>query len=456
MTTTTDALSIGARLLLGLCLVAAAATLVMRRPPFPAGGDQPRYATVALNLADHGVFSAERYHPARRPTPSLAWAGPVIALELAALARLDPATHAALACLAGSAPPPCETRFAGLRLVHLAEILLFLAAVLMIARTILESERLAWVAAGLALAFRETVEFANAVLTEPLYLMVYGLIAAALTRALARERAPRAWAVAGLAVGVGILVKSSLLLAAPLIPAGLVARALWRRDGAGRAIASAAVFSLAALAVVGLWIGRNWLTLGTPAITDPVYLEASLSHRLAYNRMSWAQWLAGWIYYLPDFGDNLGGALFGRDRLAGLGWGKQSFYEYGFHVLHAEARARAAPAIATRYLIETHVLAEPLKFIAVTLLLTWRGLFVGRYLGLAGLVTLPFAMRALAPRPRRLLGVLAGLALALALLHGAVSVSIPRYNLALIPPFAIALAWAVGQAGLMVARRRRR
>lgn len=460
-TTTGSAISLAIRLLLAGCILVATISLVVRRPAGFAGGDQSRYATVALNLADHGVFSAHTYDPARRPPPGLAWAGPIIAIELGVLARFHRPTHAALACIAARTGG-CDTALPALRLAHIAEVLILLAAVGWIGRLVLDSERLGWIAAALALTFRETLEFTNLVLAEPLFLAVYGVLAALLAGGLASRRGIGWWAAAGFAAGLAILVKPSVLLAAPLVPTWLLARRWWADgdgdgdEGGNGAYGAAAAFSLAAGAVVGLWIVRGWLVLGTPAMTDPTYLEASLAHRFGYHRMSWSQWLAGWIYYLPDFGDDLASRLFGRDWLAGLGWGPRSFYEYGFGPLHQQARAHAAPAIATRHLIETHVLGEPLKFIGVTLLLAWRGLFVGRTLGLAGLFALPFALLGLAPRQREVLAALTVFALGLALVHAAVSVSIPRYNLALIPVFSIALAWAIGHIALRVASSPRR
>ena len=123
--------------------------------------------------------------------------------------------------------------------------------------------------------------------------------------------------------------------------------------------------------------------------------------------MSWLEWLGGWVYYLPDFGDDLAKTLFGKETLEGLGWGPQSYYEYGAHVLHPEAHARTAPDVATGYLIKTYVLGDPLKFSAVTALLIWRGIFVGRYLGLLGLVATVIALWRMPPRQRDPLALLA-------------------------------------------------
>ena len=88
------------RLTLAAALVALSAFFVFKRPPPDTGGDQPRYATLGLNLAEHGVFSAETYASNAKPAPSLAWAGPLVATELALAALIDRGTKETLVCLA--------------------------------------------------------------------------------------------------------------------------------------------------------------------------------------------------------------------------------------------------------------------------------------------------------------------------------------------------------------------
>ena len=86
-------------------------------------------------------------------------------------------------------------------------------------------------------------------------------------------------------------------------------------------------------------------------------------------------------------------------------------------------------------------LAQPVTYAGVSLLLMWRGIFVGKYLGLAGLISLPFTLSLTDPRTRSCLLAIALPAFAMAAVHAAVSVSIPRYNLALVPVYACSLAW---------------
>ena len=433
------------RPILALCLVAVSAFLVFQRAPATPGGDQPRYATLGLNLLDHGVFSANAYAPGSRPAASLAWAGPLIAPEIAIAAAIDSGTKNALACIApGSAE--CDMRLAGLRLVHLFEILVFLACLWWIGRLILRDELQAWSVAFIGLGFREVTDSANVVQTEPLYLMTYGLFAAVMMTAYMERKGPAWWGLAGGLLGLTILTKTSLVILFGVLPALLIGEALARRKAFAPSVVASLCVVLAGGVVVGVWMSRSAILFHSLALTDPIYLEASLSHRFAYNRMTWLEWLGGWIYYLPDFGDDLGRTLFGKEALERLGFNPQGFYEYGANVLHGEAHAHTAPDVATGYLFKTYVLDEPIKFVAVSALLMWRGIFVGRILGMVGLVAMVFALWTMPPRQRGPLALLALLGFTLAGAHAALSVSIPRYNLALIPVYSVSIVWMLSRA----------
>jgi hypothetical protein len=444
------------RFALAALLAGVAAFLVFKKPAAELEGDQPRYATLGLNLVQHGVFSSGAFVPDRKPQSSLAWAGPAIAAEVALAAKLHADTRTQLVCLALE-DKSCRLTLPALRAMHLVEILVFLACLWSIGRAIFASEPLAWVTAALGLGFREVFEFANLVMTEPLFLMTYGLFAAALVRAVTAPDwfsvRPASWLLAGALLGLAVLVKPAAAVLLPLTAAGLIALAFVRARSVRPALLPVLCLVLPASVLVGLWIARSEVLFGSASLTDPVYLEASLSHRLAFNRMSWPVWAAGWLYYLPDFGDDLATALFGKAALAGLGLGPEGYYHYGFYVLHPAAHALTAPALATGYLVKTYMLGDPVKFLAVTALLTWRGLFVGRILGLAGLIALVIALWRMPQRQREPLALLAFLGFGAAFANGALSIGLARYNLALIPVYALSIAWAACRAFAAVQER---
>jgi hypothetical protein len=87
------------------------------------------------------------------------------------------------------------------------------------------------------------------------------------------------------------------------------------------------------------------------------------------------------------------------------------------------------------------------KHALVSLPLAWRAIFVSKYWGVAGLLCFVFVLiRRVRDGDRALL--LASLpAWFMVAFHALVSISIPRYNLALIPLYAYAMAWTVHAAG---------
>ncbi len=105
------------------------------------------------------------------------------------------------------------------------------------------------------------------------------------------------------------------------------------------------------------------------------------------------------------------------------------------------------------YLLREEVLGNLPKHLAVTIPMAWQGVFVAGYWGLLGLgclvVVLPHMLRA-----RRLDFALIVAAPAVVLvLHALLSVSLPRYNLMLLPLLSICIGIVAHRAGLAVAGR---
>jgi 4-amino-4-deoxy-L-arabinose transferase-like glycosyltransferase len=196
-------------------------------------------------------------------------------------------------------------------------------------------------------------------MTEPLYLMAYSAFAAVFVKAVTARKGLAWWSLAGVLLGLVVLVKPSAAVLVPLSGVAILAAAYVRSEPLRPALLSVLCLAAAASVIVGAWIARSEALFGTASLADPVYLEASLSHRLAYDRMSWTEWLGGWLYFLPDFGDDAAAALFGKTTLNALGFGSDGYYHYGYYVLHPKAHALTAPALATGYLVKTYMLGDP-------------------------------------------------------------------------------------------------
>lgn len=431
--------------LLSVLTVGVLSFLVFAMPTQPPVGDEPRYILLGANLFQHGVLSGQPFDPAVPPLPTPPVGGPLTALELALAMTLDPVTRESLTCLAAhpAGSDTCPIAYPGLKALHVAEISVFLLALWWITRRLTGNAAVAWFSVALALACRDLTFDAGRVLTEPSFLACVGLMLAAWLAVWQDPQSRLKAALLGAALAATILVKPAFQI---LLPLGLVmlAATLVLQPGLRpvRVAAAASTFFIVCLAGILPFYVYFSLCCGTASLSAPHLLEAALSHRVAYNAMDMREWLAGWVYYLPDFGDALAPALFPDVDPIRLGWDANSYYVYGRDVLHTEMQALTRPEPATSRLIETYVLGDPVWHAATSALLFWRGLFVGKLWGLVALPVL-LAYPFLKAAPNRLAFVVLCLPiLAIAAVQSAISVSIPRYNIALILPMGLAVSWA--------------
>ncbi len=110
---------------------------------------------------------------------------------------------------------------------------------------------------------------------------------------------------------------------------------------------------------------------------------------MAYEAMTPDEWVAQWLYALPGFGPAAAHMAF-PGSVGRLGWEDRpdTFYMVG-NTLMIQDLAKNAPNPANQvgYLLRKYVLAEPLRFLAVTLVLAWKALWVRKYFSL---VAVPF------------------------------------------------------------------
>ncbi|GAB3439807.1 hypothetical protein [Insolitispirillum peregrinum] len=240
-----------------------------------------------------------------------------------------------------------------------------------------------------------------------------------------------------LALGAGILWR--LVRRQPLLPVLLAGAALAIGYGV----------------VIAPWLWRNHQLFGLTAITGP-YGGYILAQRVAYNAMSAREWLASLLFWLPDFGDSLARLFFPADLLARLDWySPDAYYVLGNGAWMREMLAQAGSKDALQgWVLREKVFADLPAHLAVTISLALRGLWVSKYFGLIGVVFwLPSLVRAVR-RQQGLWLAFCAPAIVLLGLQAFVSVSIPRYNLLVIPCMAIAaapllLAWGQGLSRTM-------
>ncbi|WP_417625315.1 hypothetical protein [Paremcibacter congregatus] len=402
--------------------------------------DSSRYASAGLNIYEHGVLSRQGYREDQVPEPGLYAGGIFTAWEIALAAKLDEQTYRDLVCVAkGAVSAECGLGLSSLKAIYYVETVVFHLCMLFVGWLFFGRSLFAgWCCVIASLAFYDTFLYASSPLSESGYLMLGGLFMASWAYAYERASQWSVWALAGVFAGLLVMVKPAWLL----LPVGLliipVAAFFRYRESRLLVLKSAAIFLMAFILVVSPMMVRNVIELGTFSLSDTSYLVSSLSHRFAFNLMSWQEWFIGWIYYLPLSGARV---LFGTEVLLPLGWGEQSYYQYGRDTLDALANSGRTPLEARNYLISQYVFAMPIKFIAVSLLLLWRGIFVGH---LVGMVAVPSVAAFMLFARKVFLWRWAYIflpALFMASVNAALSVSLYRYNLTIIIPYCLAMVW---------------
>ena len=427
-------------LLGALCLT----VMVAARPPAAAPQSDARvYARLALGLSEHGVFG--RYRDAdHAPAPAMDVA-PLYPWFVAQLLKHDAPLRDSLRCAvmhrAGDAAP-CPQAFDALVRVQIA--LLVVTLTLLWATAYVWSGRLlvAWAAWLVALAAGIVPEYGPVVLTEALTLPLGGVFTLALALLLKQRGAVWCLLIAGFALGLLALTRPSfwyLLLAT--LALGVVLLPLRRTRHYAFALL---LLGVMAGAVTTPWLVRNQLQFERLALSGGDYGGRSLLQRLAYNDMNWTEFGAAFIYWLPDWGDTLAKSILPPAAYVRLGWDDpRAFYRQGVARMRADMRAGVVKSEVDT-LLRKEVLAHPIRHARATLALAWRGIFIGKTWGFVGWLCAGLLLWRGWRRHEFGFLLLCLPALFLCLFQAAVSVSIPRYNLLLLPILSLAMGLQVG------------
>ncbi|MCP5201769.1 MAG: hypothetical protein H6977_17365 [Gammaproteobacteria bacterium] len=431
--------------------------------------DEFFYLAHALAFHDHGRFAMVAADGSLRP----ALAAPLYPALLAASMRADAGFAARARCWVGApaSASSCGVGFGAAGWVAIA------AMGLCVGLAFLAGARLIGGApAGVATALLFWLsgvpqEYASSLLTEVVTVPL--VMAGSLLLALA-PRGRRMWpamAAAGVSIGLAALGRPSYFYGGLALAAVLPGLLWWlgrSQGGQRRPRAAGLAFLVGFLVAAGPWKAHEHSAAEDEARMQG-YAVHTLVYRTAYNAMTPTQYAAAWIYWLPDFGDSLARRLFGRQTAESLSFGApDGFYTRGARELFEEIRRATGVTVhlhssgeptagrpsPMRYVLEHKVLGELPRYLATTAVLLWRGAFPGKLVGLAGLVALvAMAWRSREREFRQALTLLALPAASFALLHAAISINIPRYNIPLLLPYTVAIA-AAGQA--LLSRRRRR
>lgn len=421
-----------------LILIVASRVII---PEVKIQPDSYRYINSGLNFAEYGVLTNSNYQSETTPEPGLSMAGVYTAFEITLAIKLDENTKKNLQCISEQKKDDaCNLDIAALEIIYIFEIFIFHISIWLISYIVFGDKIRAWLSVLISLGFKETSELANSVLTEPSYMMVSSVFLLVWLFAWQKRNLITLWFISGLILGILAHIKPAWNALVPaIIILSFLATAL-RIAKLDKIMRCVFAFILGCTLIAAPLLIRNVIQLDYWGLSDPAYFGTSLAHRLAYNSMSWYEWLIGWIYYLPDFGDSLAVSIFGNDTVQKLGFGSNSFYVYGRDTLHSLAIESTSAGEASSYLIENHLLNQPLKNIGVTALMLWRGIFLGKYFGLIAVLLVMPILYMMDPTMRKKVFILATPILIMAVVHALVSISIPRYNIPLIIIYALILS----------------
>lgn len=419
-----------------LCLLVIA--LQMRKePPDFRIGDSYTYMSVAKNLVDKGVFtdgSFSKQAPVQGEHGEGMFFAPLYPVLIAGVMALDPVFYDNVSChMTDERPENCPDDMGLFRYVQgllavLSAWLVWLSGWLMTRKY-----GIAWLAMGLGVVAEAYAYYTAQIMTETLVFPLFTASSLAFAYAW-RDGRFRYWLLAGALFGLLALTRPAFVYLFYVCSFISLVRGLYERQ------ALALVFLLLGyLLTAGPWMLRNEVYLGSFGISKG-YASFILVQRVAYNRMSWEEWGASFIYGLPDFGDSLAEDIFEPASYERFDYDHpEGFYEIGNSSLRKETIEKAGGLEHhLSYLLKQEVIGNPFKHVMVTLSLAWRGMWVSKYWGF---VTIPIFIGVfiVSLQQRRWGYVLFSLAPWFMLgFHAFTSVNVVRYNLILIPCLAIA------------------
>ena len=296
------------------------------------------------------------------------------------------------------------------------------------------------------------IDLGNTHLTEslaiPLFAGVNVCLAWLVLSGVRRRRGGARLRTATVAITCGLLLGALALVRPPyefLLAALPAAAAVWmlRDRPRRRAIVVVTAWILvSASLVVTPWLVRNYTERGFVGFTE-TYAPRILTERLAYNGMTWRQWLALFPRWSGRGGHRLAIYWFGKDTVVSM-------------------RKRENPAIRERWMAGKRMLAnvatgdqlgvvlervwaELPRHLVVSVPLAWRGMDqLPRipYGNLCWLLVILGFVRG-TPRNRSVLAALAFCPFFVLAVNALVSLSMPRYGIGLLMPLSVGVALPV-------------
>jgi len=419
--------------------------------------DETVYVRYAYSIHQHEVYGLA-IDTSSKPVPS-AHVAPAVPLYIAGFMLMNKPFSESIRCFIErkNKQKPCTDGFFAFKIMNLAYLAVCLAVSWYLLLVITGSKSLAYIVVALITLSGAPWYFADHFLTETLYVPL--AIIFYLVFALSFYRSDfKGFLGSGILLGLLALIRPSFLylfiVLFTLLPVILL---MMKKSGtpvARMIIKHTFVFLAGFTLVVSPWMIRNYLTLDRATVTVG-YGAFALSSRVAYNQMTDREYLAGWIYWLPDFGDSLAEDLFGKENTHRLDFGspdgfinknredirKEISKATGARLDYHEAGHQVSPVA---WLLKEYVVKDLFNHIKVTLLLAWRGLFIEKYFGLTGFLAILWGLAGgLKGELRSYFLLFTFPIIILLFFHASLTASIPRYNLSLLLPMSFCMAVAV-------------
>jgi len=434
------ALDTRASLALALCcfLGLSAAVMVPRMDDKPPEHDAELYVSYAYSLLQYGTFGPARGGKETRPGNQVP---PGYPLFLAGLMAVDPAFKDATACFLAR-EKDCDLRFGNARYVQMALGLAGILAVWLAARRITGRTGAAHLAALAYIGGVDALETpARFFHTENIAIPLVAWIGYCLLRGM-KDRHMGWMVAAGVLFGALALTRPAFAYVGVVTALVVAVSAWWTPGRRARVLALALAFGVAFAAVQTPWTLRNQALADDPAFAVQVG-GFVLALRAAYNQMTPGEYMAAFVYWLPDFGDSLAERLF-PDDAARLDPDNPD----GFRLSAAREwdRAKKANLLAEkRAEVIARLRDEPLRHLAATLPIAVRGMFPDK----VSLVSVPVLLILVWLHLRRGKPELFWFALPALLslaFHSLLTHNLQRYGMPLIPASALALGIALAAA----------
>lgn len=310
---------------------------------------------------------------------------------------------------------------------------------------VFKSYTVAWLSFFIALLMGRILHFANLILTEIMTITLFSLFTLMLIKFINTQKI--SWIIlSSSCLGLLTLTRPQFhYLFLIIVFAQFLLILINRKKSTLKHIA---VMILIYFSIVGPWMARNYYHFSDMALTSG-YGDRVLTTRISYNKMSWEEWGVGFIYWFPDSGDSIARKLFPPEFYEKLSFDAGSYYLDDRNILPESQKGKSTKD-TINYLIKNEIFGNIWKHSVVTIVLTWRGMFIAKYWGVLGFICfLTLMIKMNLPNRNRFL-LLSAPAWFMVFFHAFISLNIARYNLILIPLYSISIAAIFYQASLSI------